>query len=62
MLRHGAAMIDPPPPPERNDGLSRRAVRGRVAECEHVRFVNEEPHCHRQSHGRNGRMGHDLVH
>ena len=55
MLRHAAAMIAPPPPPRtdqvvlrrmarglRNDGLSRRAVRGRVAECEHVRFVDED--------------------
>ena len=46
----------------RNDGLGRRAVRGRVAECEHVRFVDEEPYRHRRSHGRNGRTGHDLVH
>ena len=46
----------------RNDGLGRRAVRGRVAECEHVRFVDEEPHRHRRSHGRNGRTGHELVH
>ena len=46
----------------RNDELGRRAVRGRVAECEHVRFVDEEPHRHRRSHCRNGRTGHDLVH
>ena len=46
----------------RNDGLGRRAFRGRVAECEHVRFVDEEPHRHRLSHGRNGRTGHELVH
>ena len=46
----------------RNDGLGRRAVRGRVAECEHVRLVDEEPHRHRRSHGRKGRTGHDLVH
>ena len=45
----------------RNDRLSRRAVRGRVAGCEHVRFVDEEPHRYRRSHGRNGRTGHDLV-
>ena len=30
-----------------NDGISQRAVRGKVAECEHVRFFNEEPHRHR---------------
>ena len=46
----------------RNDGLGRRAFRGRVADCEHVRFVDEESHRHRRSHGRNGRTGHDLVH
>ena len=73
MLRHAAAMIDPPPRTDhvvlrrmarglRNDGLRRRAVRGRVAECEHVRFVDEEPHRHRRSYGRNGRTGHALVH
>ena len=45
----------------RDNQLSRRAVRGRIAECEHVRCVNEEPHRHRQSHGGNGRMGHDLF-
>ena len=31
----------------RHDGFSRRAVRGRVAECEHFRFGNEEPHRHK---------------
>ena len=46
----------------RNDGLGRRAIRGRVPECEHVRFVDDEPHRHRRSHGRKGRTGHDLVH
>ena len=46
----------------RNDGLGRLAVRGRVAEREHVRFVDEEPHRHIRSHDRNGRKGHNLVH
>ena len=45
----------------RNDGLSRRAVRGRVAECEHTRFDNKEPHHHRRFHGGNGRTGTTLF-
>ena len=62
MLRHAAAMIDPPPEKNnvvlrrmarglRNDGLGPRAVRGRVTDGGHVRFDNEEPHRHRRSHG-----------
>ena len=74
MLRHAAAMIDLPPPEKitwcygkwkeayATMDLVWRAVRGRVAECDHVRFVDEEPHRHRRSHGRNGRTGHDLLH
>ena len=46
----------------RNDGLSRRAIQGRVVECEHSRFDNEEPHRYRRSHGGNGRTGHDIIH
>ena len=42
----------------RNDGLSRRAIRGNGP----VRIDNEEPNRHRQSHGRNGRTCHNLVH
>ena len=68
MLRHAAAMIDPPPEKitwcygEWQDGLGRRAVRGRVTDDDHVLIDNEEPHRLRRSHGRNGRTGHDLVH
>ena len=75
MLLHATTMIEPPPVPRtehvvlcrmarglRNDGLSQRAVRGRVAEREHVRFGNEELYHHRRSHGGNGRTGHDFFH
>ena len=72
MLRHAAAMIDPPPSEKITwcygeweaayATMDRRAVRRRVAECEHVRLGYEDPHLHRRSQGRNGRTGHELVH
>ena len=45
----------------RNNGLNRRAVRGRVTDGGHVR-IDEEAHRHSRSHGGNGRTDHDLVH
>ena len=73
MLRHAAAMIDPPP--ERimwcygewqEAYATMELVDVRFDEglpsAKHVRFVNDDPHRHGRSHGRNGRTGHDLVH
>ena len=73
MLRHAAAMIDPPPEKitwcygewqeaYATTDLSHVRFEEGLPTDGHVRVDNEEPHRHRRSHGRNGRTGHDLVH